>query len=248
MTNGDFATGPYFLIAIFAIGVLSGGTAAVVGFGIGSLMTPLLLTRFTASLAIALVALPHLVATALRFVRHRAAIDRAVVWRFGVPSAIGGAVGGVLHGILRSETLIDVLAVLLILTGIANLTSGFGRWHPRPVLASVMGLLSGIFGGLVGNQGGLRAAGLSAFNLEPRPFLATGTAVALLIDVARTPFYLARGGAQLLDLWAPIAVATAGCVIGTILGERLFLRMSRETYRRVIGTAVLLVGIWLLAV
>ena len=108
MTNGDFATGPYFLIAIFAIGVLSGGTAAVVGFGIGSLMTPLLLTRFTASLAIALVALPHLVATALRFVRHRAAIDRAVVWRFGVPSAIGGAVGGVLHGILRSETLIDV--------------------------------------------------------------------------------------------------------------------------------------------
>ena len=101
---------------------------------------------------------------------------------------IGGAAGGLLHGQLRSDTLVAVLAVLLVLTGIANLTNGFGRWQPAPAVAAVVGLLSGIFGGLVGNQGGLRAAGLSAFNLTPKAFLATGTAVALLIDVARTPF------------------------------------------------------------
>ena len=237
---------PLFLAGVFAVGVLSGATAAVVGFGIGSLMTPLLLARFTASTAVAVVAIPHLVATALRFIQHRHAIDRGVLWRFGVPSALGGVAGGWLHGVLRSEALVSVLAVLLILTGIANLTSGFGRWQPRPFLASIAGLLSGIFGGLVGNQGGLRAAGLSAFNLEPRAFLATGTAVAVLIDIARTPFYLARGGPELLDLWQPIAVATIGCVVGTVAGERLFLRMSREVYRRVVGTAVLLVGVWLL--
>jgi uncharacterized protein len=226
--------------------VLSGATAAVVGFGIGSLMTPLLLARFTASTAVGVVAIPHLIATALRFFRHRPAIDRRVLWRFGVPSALGGVLGGFLHGLLRSEALITVLAVLLILTGIANLTSGFGRWQPQPVLASIIGLLSGVFGGLVGNQGGLRAAGLSAFNLEPRAFLATGTAVALMIDIARTPFYLARAGPELLSLWVPIAVATAGCVAGTIAGERIFLRLPRETYRRVIGIAVLVLGIWLL--
>lgn len=233
-------------MAVFAIGVLSGATAAVVGFGIGSLMTPLLLTRFAASTAVGLVVLPHLIATAVRFVRHRNAIDRRVLVRFGVPSAIGGAAGGLLHGVLRSESLVTVLAVLLILTGIANLTNGFGRWHPGRALAIVAGLLSGIFGGLVGNQGGLRAAGLSAFDLAPRAFLATGTAVALLIDVARTPFYLVRAGDVLLDLWRPITAATAGCLIGTIAGEGVFLRMSRETYRRVIGSAVLILGIWLL--
>lgn len=226
--------------------MLSGATAAVVGFGIGSLMTPLLLTRFAASTAVGLVALPHLIATAVRFVRHRHGIDRTVLKRFGIPSAFGGAAGALLQGHLRSETLVTILAVLLILTGIANLTNGFGRWQPTRGVAAAAGLLSGIFGGLVGNQGGLRAAGLSAFNLSPKVFLATGTAVALLIDVARTPFYLANGGEQLLALWVPITVATVGCVAGTVAGERVFLRMSPHVYRRVIGSAVLVLGVWFL--
>ena len=228
------------------LGVLSGATAAVVGFGIGSLMTPLLLARFTAPVAVGLVAIPHLAATATRLVQHRRAIDRAVLLRFGIPSAIGGVAGGWLHGVLRSQALVSTLAVLLILTGIANLTNGFGRWRPGAFVASIVGLLSGLFGGLVGNQGGLRAAGLTAFDLEPRAFLATGTAVALLIDVARTPFYVWRGGDVLLQLWLPITVATAGCLIGTVAGERLFLRMSRDVYRRVIGSAVLILGVSLL--
>lgn len=208
-------------------------------------MTPLLLTRFSAPVAVGVVALPHLTATALRFVRHRHAIDRAVLVRFGIPSAIGGAAGGLLHGVLRSEALVMVLAALLVLTGIANLTNGFGRWQPSLLVAAVMGVLSGLFGGLVGNQGGLRAAGLSAFRLEPRAFLATGTAVALLIDVVRTPFYLADGGDVLLQLWKPIAAAAAGCLIGTIAGERVFLRMSPQLYRRAVGAAVLVLGLWL---
>ena len=227
--------------------MVSGGTAAIVGFGIGSLLTPLLLARFAAPTAVGIVALPHLFATAARFVRHRHAIDRAVLIRFGIPSAIGGAAGGVLHGWLRSDALVTVLAVLLILTGVANLTNGFGRWKPSGTIAALVGFLSGVFGGLVGNQGGLRAAGLSAFRLDPRAFLATGTAVALLIDVARTPFYLARAGETLMELWVPITVATAGCLAGTLLGERLFLRMSPDLYRRVVGTAVLALGVWLLA-
>ena len=227
--------------------MLSGGTAAIVGFGIGSLLTPLLLARFSAPTAVGIVALPHLFATAARFVRHRRAIDRGVLIRFGIPSAIGGAAGGLLHGWLRSDSLVTVLAVLLILTGIANLTNGFGRWKPSGAITGLVGFLSGMFGGLVGNQGGLRAAGLSAFRLEPRAFLATGTAVALLIDVARTPFYLARAGETLIQLWIPIAVATAGCLAGTLLGERLFLRMSPDLYRRIVGTAVLALGVWLLA-
>ena len=209
-------------------------------------MTPLLLTRFAAPTAVGLVALPHLAATAVRFVQHRQSIDRPVLVRFGIPSAIGGAAGGLLHGVLRSEALVTVLAALLILTGIANLTNGFGRWQPSTIVAACVGLLSGVFGGLVGNQGGLRAAGLSAFRLEPRAFLATGTAVALLIDLARTPFYLAQGGETLLTLWLPIAVATAGCLSGTIAGETLFLRLSPDLYRRVVGTAVLVLGVLLL--
>jgi uncharacterized membrane protein YfcA len=236
-----------FLLEVLALGVLSGATAAVIGFGIGSLLTPLLLTQLEPHVAIAAVALPHLVATGVRYVHHRQWIDRTVLLRFGLPSAVGGALGALLQGVLRSPALMLALGILLILTGIANLSRGFGGWHPRPLPALGVGFLSGIFGGLAGNQGGLRAAGLSAFHLEPRPYLATGTAVALLIDLARTPIYLARGSAGLIEVWMPILMATVGCLLGTILGERLFLRISPERYRRVIGVAVLALGVWLLA-
>jgi uncharacterized membrane protein YfcA len=236
-----------FFAILLAIGILSGATAAVIGFGIGSLLTPFLLTRLEPHLAISVVALPHLIATGIRYVHYRQWVHRTVLLRFGVPSALGGLLGAVLQGTLRSAALVSVLAILLILTGIANLTRGFGGWRPGSIVATVLGLLSGIFGGLVGNQGGLRAAGLTAFALEPRAYIATATAVALLIDAARTPIYLARGAEALVGLAAPIAVATVGCVAGTILGERVFFRIPADRYRTLVGAAVIALGVWLFA-
>ena len=236
-----------FFAILLAVGILSGATAAVIGFGIGSLLTPFLLTRLEPHLAIGVVALPHLIATGIRYVHHRRFVDRTVLLRFGVPSAAGGLLGAVLQGTFRSNALVSVLAIVLIMTGVANLTRGFGGWRPGSLVAGVLGLLSGIFGGLVGNQGGLRAAGLTAFALEPRPYLATATAVALLIDAARTPIYLARGAEALVGLAAPIAVATVGCVAGTILGERVFFRIPADRYRTLVGAAVIALGVWLVA-
>ena len=234
-----------FFAILLAVGILSGATAAVIGFGIGSLLTPFLLARLEPHLAISVVALPHLIATGIRYVHHRQWVNRTVLLRFGLPSAVGGLLGAVLQGTFRSAGLVSVLAILLILTGVANLTRGFGGWRPGSIVAAVLGLLSGIFGGLVGNQGGLRAAGLTAFALEPRAYIATATAVALLIDAARTPIYLARGGEALVGLAAPIAVATVGCVAGTILGERVFFRIPADRYRTLVGAAVIALGIWL---
>jgi uncharacterized membrane protein YfcA len=234
-----------FLGALLALGVVSGATAAVLGFGIGSLLTPLLITRLEPHLAVTVVALPHLIATAIRYVQHRRWIDRTVLLRFGVPSAIGGLAGALLQHAIRSPVLVLVLATLLILTGVANLTRGFSGWRPGAAGATILGLLSGVFGGLVGNQGGLRAAGLTAFNLPPRPYLATGTAVALVIDAARTPVYLIRGGDAVFAFATPIAIATIGCIAGTIAGERLFLRIRPERYRLIVGAAVIALGLWL---
>jgi uncharacterized protein len=235
-----------FLAAIFVLGILSGATAAVVGFGIGSLMTPLLLTRLSPSVAVGAVALPHLIATTIRFIQHRPAVSIPVVVRFGIPSAVGGFAGAWLQDRFSDRWLFLTLGLLLIATAIANVTHGFGAWKPGTAVASGLGLLSGLFGGLVGNQGGLRAAGLLAFELPPRAYLATGTAVALMIDAARTPIYLARGGSELLMLAWPIAVATVGCVIGTMLGERVFLGLSPDRYQKIIGAAVGILGVWLL--
>jgi uncharacterized membrane protein YfcA len=227
--------------------VLSGGTAAVIGFGIGSLLTPLLTLRLAPELAVAVVALPHLLATAVRYVRHAPQVDRPTFLRFGLLSAAGGLAGALLQSGFSAAALLAVLGALLVATGVAAVTGNCGGRRPAAPLALALGALSGLFGGLVGNQGGLRAAGLLAFGLAPRAFLATSTAVALLVDLARTPVYLARGGPHLWSLALPISVAAAGCLVGTIAGERLLLRLSLDTYRRVVGAGVAAIGGWLLA-
>ena len=228
------------------VGVLSGGTAAVIGFGIGSLLTPLLTLRLSPELAVAAVALPHLLATAVRLVRHAAAVDRPTFLRFGLLSACGGLIGALFQSTLSGPTLLWALGVLLVATAAASLTGTFGGRRPATPVALILGLLSGFFGGLVGNQGGLRAAGLLAFDLPARSFLATSTAVALVVDLARTPIYLARAGPALGSLVLPIAVAAAGCLVGTIWGERVLLRIGSVAYRRLVGAGVGAIGVWLL--
>ena len=236
----------WFYPAILVAAIFSGATASVVGFGIGSLLTPLLSIRYGASVAVAAVTIPHALATALRCWRLRKKIDRRVVIRFGLLSAAGALVGALLYTRLGPTALTRVLGGLLLLTAAAHVSGWAERWRPRGPLVGALGLCSGFFGGVAGNQGGLRAAALTAFRLSPQAFVATATATGLLVDLARTPVYLWSGGQKLLPLAAPIALASAGVLIGTLIGERILLGLPRRRFGQVVGGAIGILGLWLL--
>jgi len=209
-------------------------------------LTPLLALRFGTATAVALVALPHAAATALRWLRLRHAVDIRVLRSFGVLSAAGGLIGALFYTRLSTNTLSVVLGFLLIATAVAALTDWARRWSPKGGIVSVLGFLSGLFGGLAGNQGGLRAAALLPFNLAPVTYVATATATALMVDIARTPIYVWRAGPQVSEHYVPLLVATAGVLVGTLLGERLLLGMTPERFRRVIAIVIGLLGVWIL--
>src|SRR4030088_1003117 len=86
-----------FVVVATVAAVLAGAIASVSGFGIGSVLTPVLSTQFDVRLAIAMVSLPHLAGTFVRFLLVRTHIDREVLLGFGARSAIGGPRGGALH-------------------------------------------------------------------------------------------------------------------------------------------------------
>ena len=113
-----------FLVALFVVAVVSGATAAVAGFGVGSLLTPLLASRVGTPIGIAAVVIPHAAATALRFWRLRGAVDWKVVRRFGLLSAAGGLAGALLYARLSGRALTVVLGLLLVTTAVAGLTGG----------------------------------------------------------------------------------------------------------------------------
>lgn len=238
----------WFIAALFVVAVLAGGTAAIAGFGIGSLLTPLLATRLGMTVAIAAVAIPHAVATALRCWRLRGSIDWPLMRGFGLLSAAGGLAGALLYTRFSNETLTIVLAVLLIATSIAGLTNWSRRVHMKSRFAPrALGFASGLFGGVAGNQGGLRAAALLTFSLAPLPFVATSTATGLLVDAVRLPIYAWRSSAALVDVAALIAIASAGVLVGTLAGERMLVGMSTDRFRMIVSVLIGLLGLWLLS-
>jgi uncharacterized membrane protein YfcA len=228
---------------VLVVAVLAGAVAAVAGFGIGSLLTPLLAWQTGTKLAVAAVSIPHLAGTVLRFWRLRGHIDRRVLLSFGLASAAGGLLGALLHTYANSPALAVVLGVLLVFAGVMGLTGLAERLRFRGPWAWAAGAASGGFGGLVGNQGGIRSAALLGFGLPKEAFVATATAIALVVDAVRMPVYFLVQAEELASIWPLIAVATAGVVAGTLLGERVLRRIPEAVFRKLVAALILALGV-----
>ena len=238
---------PFEEMLIAAASVVAGAIASVAGFGIGSMLTPLLTTVVGAKLAVAAVSIPHVIGTSVRFWLIRGHVDRRIFIWFGLTSAGGGLAGALLHAHASNRALGIVFGCLLIFVGVSELTGLMTRVRLGRRAAWAAGSVSGLFGGLVGNQGGIRSAALLAFDSNKEAFVATATAVGLVVDGARLPVYIATEHAGLLRLWPLIAIASVGVVAGTLVGMRFLSRVPERLFRRVVAVLLLALGSWMLS-
>jgi uncharacterized membrane protein YfcA len=178
-----------FDLLIFAASVAAGVIAAISRFGIGSVLTPLVSIHTDTKLAIAILSIPHLVGTFVRFVTLRSKINGSLALTLGVASAIGGLAGAVLNSYANAPALTYVLAALLVFAGISGITGMAERLELKGMWKWIGGFVSAVFGGMVGNQGVVRSAAMLGFRLSKESFIATATAIALVVDGARMPVY-----------------------------------------------------------
>ena len=233
-------------LLLTAVAVAAGAVASVVGFAIGSLLTPVLALRVEMEIAVAAVSIPHLVGTAVRFWRLRGHVDRRVLWSFGIASAIGGLTGALLHSWASSPWLSGLFGGLLLFVAVSEFTGLSGRMRFSGPFALIAGALSGLLGGLVGNQGGIRSAALMDARMSKETFVATATAIGLIVDAARMPVYLIVERAALVQIWPLILLATAGVVTGTVLGTRLLARIPESMFRRVVAVILAVLGVYMM--
>ena len=229
------------LIAVAA--AFAGAIASVAGFGIGSILTPLFAIHFGTKLAVAAVSIPHLIATALRFVRIGEHVDKRVFVSFGITSAAGGLIGALLHARFSGTALSYVLGGLLVFAGMMGVTGLSRRMRFEGVAAWIAGALSGAFGGLVGNQGGIRSAAMLGMRVSKESFVATATAIALVVDLARMPVYAVVQGKEVLGIWPVLLLAIIGVVLGTLAGERVLRKIPEPLFRRIVSLIILTLGV-----
>ncbi|PIR23488.1 MAG: hypothetical protein COV44_02605 [Deltaproteobacteria bacterium CG11_big_fil_rev_8_21_14_0_20_45_16] len=235
----------FFDLGLFVTAIIAAAVASVTGFGIGSLITPVLSLSVGTKIAVALVSIPHLVATAIRFWMLRGHVDKKVLLGFGLMSAIGGLTGAILHSHFATPALTLIFGGILVFAGFMGATGLSRKLKFHGVGSWIAGGVSGILGGLVGNQGGIRSAALLGIQISKESFVATATAIGLIVDASRMPIYFWNDWDGILSGRKWIILTTLGVIIGTLLGAKLLKKLPERAFRRIVSLLIFILGIFM---
>ena len=233
----------YFIICLAAF--LASGLTLFSGFGLGTLLLPVMAVFFPIDTAIALTAVVHCLNNLFKFALLGRQADKATVLRFGLPAILAALLGARLllwlshlQPLLAYRFLGMHLQVLPVKLVVACLMVVFALFELLPRLARVSvaqkylplgGLLSGFFGGLSGHQGALRSVFLLKSGLSKESFIATGVVISLMVDIPRLAVYslsfpLLQAGGGLPLLAAAVLAAISGAFVGNRLLRQVTLR------------------------
>lgn len=211
------------------------------GFGLGTILLPVFSIYYDATIAVGLTAIVHFFNNAFKIGLVYKNIHWNVFLKFGIPSLIAALIGAFALKTLSTKPIIlacyylefteinyqitlfnFLIGILIIIFSLFEVVPYFKNLTFNENKLTVGGILSGFFGGLSGHQGALRSAFLIKLNLPKESFIATGTAIACVVDIARMSVYAitfdfthVKNNAVILI----IAVSTA--FLGAYIGNKL---------------------------
>ncbi len=230
------------------------------GFGLGTLLMPVLSLFYGPANGVMLTAFVHFLNGVFKAALLRKHMQTNVALKFAlfaIPSAIAGSwclfyLSDIAEEPLfafhegRAQFLIDplglVIGVLMILFGLMELLPRFQSLSFSPRLLWLGGFLSGFFGGLSGHQGALRSAFLIRLQLTKEQYLATGVLIALFIDLTRLPYYLFYSHNASFSAIEMLPVLLSA-LFGTWLGNRYLKKVSIQWVRNAVAAFLLLSGL-----
>jgi uncharacterized membrane protein YfcA len=240
---------------------LAGGLTLFSGFGLGTLLMPVVALFLPVEAAIAVTAIVHLVNNLAKLALVGRFAKNDIVFRFGVPALLA-SMGGALvlqqlsgfSPLTRYEWLGRQFEILPVKAVIAALLVAFlymearlpeHEWPFDERYLPLGGLLSGFFGGLSGHQGAFRSMYLVNAGLTKEQFLGTGVVIACLVDFARLAVYgvwsLTTAHASLSLMMA----VTGSALAGTIAATRLMHAVAMKVIRALISVLLILIALGL---
>ncbi len=245
---------------IAAVAFAASALTFVAGFGLGTLLMPVMAIFMPIEQAIALTGVVHFLNSLFKFWLIGRLADWSVVLRFGLPALVASLLGAwwlvQLAGQppLFSYTLagreFQVTTARLLISGLLLLFV-LVEWVPRwkslafgPSWMPLGGVLSGLAGGVSGMQGALRSAFLARAGLSRDVFVATGVAIACLVDVSRLGVYASMFVRHRADLDMRLLVAAVSAAFaGALVGRRYLERLTMEGVRTVVAVLLLAMAV-----
>lgn len=238
---------PTVLVVFSLVTFLAAAAATMMGFGVGTSLTPIFALVYRTQVAVMLVAIVHFLTNAFRLVLFRRDVDFGLVRRFGILSVAGALIGSLSQGLVQSDWLKVALGVLLIFLGGIELLPGGSGWHFPRRFDQLGGLLSGLLGGFLGNQGAVRGAYLANYDVPKESFIATAALIAVSIDATRIPVYLYTQWPEVVENWPVLVVTAASAYLGTSLGQRLVGKVSQAAFKRWVNGMIFAFGLVMVA-
>lgn len=255
-------------IAIIALlTFIVAGLTFFTGFGLATILMPVLAFFFPVDIAIALTGVIHFANNLFRVILVGGYADPKVLVRFGIPAVVASFAGAWL--LLRIAALPVLfryaignhyfavmpvnlmIALMLVVFSLSEIFHYFERSVRKGRGKLVLGgVVSGFFGGLTGIQGALRGAFLIRLGLPKEAYIATSAAISCFVDFTRLSVYATRFTASNLKAQIPLLFATtAAAVVGSYVGKRLLPDITSGLIRKLVvvmllGTAVALGGGW----
>ena len=232
------------------------------GFGLGTLLMPVVALFLPVEVAIAVTAIVHLANNLFKLALVGKKADRSVLWRFGAPAVLAALIGAwLLNALSGLPTLFEyqwlgrAFAVSAVKFIIGVLILAFVWLELSPRLAKMSfdarylplgGALSGFFGGLSGHQGAFRSMFLLKSGLDSQRFIATGVVLAVLVDVSRMLVYGWNFSANTVTIqWAMVLSASLAAFVGAYLGAQLLHKVTLRTIQRLVSVLLVLIGLGL---
>lgn len=248
------------LVIIALAALFTSWLTLISGFGLGTLLLPVFALFFEIEVAIALTAIVHVLNNLFKFGLLAKWVDKTAVLWFGVPGIVGAFLGVRMLSQLSHlapwytssnitvTPLNAVIGVLMIFFALTELFPGIKQFSFKRNLLAVGGILSGFFGGLSGHQGALRSMFLIKAGLSKEGYIATGVAIALLVDFTRIPMYLIRMPRGMMqEHWGPIVIATGFAFVGALVGKRMMKKITLRFVQILVGVMMIGIGLALIA-
>ena len=233
-------------IVLVSLSLFTSIVTLFTGFGVGTIMMPVMALFFDVKVAIMLAAIVHIFNNLSRIVLYYRHLRWEIVRRFGVVSILGAFVGSFAQLYVDSSWLKNGVGLFLSLFALLSLRPGLINWKLPAIIDIAGGFLSGLIGGLIGNQGAIRSLYLLNYKLEKQELIVSAALIAVVIDLTRIPVYTFANYRYLRDNFLLLALVILASIAGTLVGSRILPQVSSELFKRIILVAVLLLGILML--